>query len=182
MDSALEAFWEKGYEATSMADLTAATGLHKASLYNAFGDKEAIYFRAVDRYHETIETRLAEMLAKHHGAEGIEAWLDALLDSCRGPLGRRGCFAANAIAERASCDGRVKKVVAKHQQRLRKIVQDAVEAGQADGALRADICAQELADVLWTFATGLRIAARGGESQRNLAARIATVRNLVFVS
>ena len=50
LDAAMRAFWARGYEATSMADLMAATGLHKGSLYQAFGDKHALFIEALKRY------------------------------------------------------------------------------------------------------------------------------------
>ena len=59
LDSAMQAFWAKGYEATSLADLMAATGLHKGSLYQAFGDKHSLFIRALNRYLEEMRSRSA---------------------------------------------------------------------------------------------------------------------------
>lgn len=182
IDLVLEAFWDRGYGGTSMTDLMTATGLHKASLYNAFGDKERLYFLALDRYLEGIETGLADLFSDQPGAGGIESWLQALLDMCRGNSGKRGCFAANAVAERANRDPQVKKVVSGHEQRLRKTIKEAIAVGQSDGAVTVAASAQDLTDFLWTFATGLRIAARGGEPLRALEPRIETVRKLLFTA
>ena len=52
LDAALSVFWRKGYEGTSYADLVAATGLERPSLYSAFGNKEALFLRALTRYTE----------------------------------------------------------------------------------------------------------------------------------
>ena len=75
LDAAMECFWNRGYEATSMRDLVDKTGITGASLYNAFGDKRAIYQRALDRY---VEGSVAARLARCEELpplEAIVAWV-----------------------------------------------------------------------------------------------------------
>jgi len=60
LDQALVAFWHSGYEGTSFADIEAATGLNKSSLYNAFGNKQSLYQKCLDRFGKTYETAMLD--------------------------------------------------------------------------------------------------------------------------
>ncbi len=66
LQKAMEAFWARGYEATSMQDLVEHMGINRQSLYDTFGDKHSLFLKALDRYHE-VETR--KLLAFVVGAE-----------------------------------------------------------------------------------------------------------------
>ena len=70
----MRVFWSRGYEGTSMADLTAATGLHSPSLYAAFGDKETLFREAVDHYRESFAVDFA---GDGTAREAVESWLRA---------------------------------------------------------------------------------------------------------
>ena len=74
LDAAMQAFWAKGYEATSMADLMAATGLHKGSIYGAFGDKHALFVEALTRYLADMRQIERSVLK---GRSDTAGWLDA---------------------------------------------------------------------------------------------------------
>jgi TetR/AcrR family transcriptional repressor of nem operon len=72
LDAAIQAFWAKGYEATSMADLLEVTGLHKGSLYQAFGDKHTLFVAALRRYLEGMRSRKNVLLRETESPlEGI---------------------------------------------------------------------------------------------------------------
>src|SRR5262249_22759309 len=93
---AMDAFWAKGYEGTSLADLVAATGLNKASLYAAFGDKRRLYLAAIERYErEGIDKTIARL----RDAADPEAAIAAVFDSVIAAVARgdrRGCLVCNA--------------------------------------------------------------------------------------
>ena len=77
----MHAFWARGYEATSMTDLIAATGLHKGSLYQAFGDKHSLFVGALKRYLETMRRQKTQALksAPTPLVSTTTSWMDAWL-------------------------------------------------------------------------------------------------------
>jgi TetR/AcrR family transcriptional repressor of nem operon len=99
LDSAMETFWSKGYEATSLDDLCAATGLSRSSLYATFGSKRDLLLRSVDRYVELRTPRIAATLAQPTVREGFAALARQLIDQIVAGPGRRGCFLGNCAAE-----------------------------------------------------------------------------------
>ena len=68
LDAAMKAFWANGYEATSLADLVSVTGLHKGSLYQAFGDKHSLFIQTLSRYLQNI---------RHHKNQVLETGGDS---------------------------------------------------------------------------------------------------------
>jgi AcrR family transcriptional regulator len=114
LDKARAVFWNLGYAATSLDDLSAATGLNRPSLYGAFGDKHAIYMAALQRSRREGLTALAGGLA-------IEAPLRQVLDVIfartaelyqAGDQGQRGCFLVGTAVTQAVDDPDVRELVA----------------------------------------------------------------------
>ena len=101
----VELFWCRGYGATSVHDLTDELGLGRASLYNAFGDKHALYLTALDRYREGGICEIEEALAPPKPArQAIEDLLRRVPEEATRDEQHRGCFMLNATAELAGSD------------------------------------------------------------------------------
>jgi TetR/AcrR family transcriptional repressor of nem operon len=135
IDRAMELFWTKGYEATSVSDLTAKLGIHPGSLYRTFGDKHALFLRALARYRDSQARALAPaLLAGGPVLPRIRAALIGFIELAAEQDPPRGCLAANTAGERLP--------------------------GDKDAALAV---AGVLADVEDGFLQGLRAAVRQGE-------------------
>src|SRR3984893_16963492 len=103
LDLARDVFWQKGFQGTSLDDITAATGLAKPSLYAAFGDKNALFLKVLDRYHERIVANAERILKEGSSArDAIERWLTGFVPFCSGAKGSRGCLSVNAAADGTS--------------------------------------------------------------------------------
>lgn len=160
LDAAMECFWAKGYEATSVRDLTARTGLCGASLYNAFGDKRLLYARALDRYVEDsigARIRRCERLAP---LAAIETFFAEILErSLRDPA-RRGCMLVNAALEAAPPDAALRATVAGTLVRIEDFFAGCVRAGQADGTVAASAPPEDVGRHLLAVLMGTRVLAR----------------------
>lgn len=99
LKQALEVFWARGYKATSLDDLCAATQLSRSSLYGTFGNKRALYLAALKHYTESGSTHIAEQLRDGPATAAIEAFVQRLIDEIVDGQGRRGCFIGNCAAE-----------------------------------------------------------------------------------
>src|ERR1700681_3566635 len=92
LDLARDVFWQNGFQGTSLDDITAANGLAKPSLYAAFGDKNALFLKVLDRYHASIVANAARALRQGPSArDAIERWLTGFVPYCSGTKGIRGC-------------------------------------------------------------------------------------------
>src|ERR1700754_4896517 len=102
--AARDRFWDAGYAATSLTDLSDATGLGKTSLYGAFGDKHALYLRIFDEYSTHAVAGLAAELAGP-AAGALARVGEHLLRNAAASAGNpRGCLLARGTAELAGCD------------------------------------------------------------------------------
>ena len=161
----MEAFWAKGYEATSMADLCNCTGLHKGSLYQAFGDKRALFLAVLDRYIAHASDTF-EPLAAVDGRDALDA-IGALLVGAVGMacprVGPGGCMAVNTRVELGPHDETVRDRIEGHFAALRAVITDALRRGQAAGVVRADRAPVAMAQVLEVALIGLTTTGRAGE-------------------
>ncbi|MEV6932451.1 TetR/AcrR family transcriptional regulator [Dactylosporangium sp. NPDC051485] len=97
LDRALEVFWRHGYEGTSLADLTAAMGINKPSLYAVFGNKEQLFGKVLARYLEGPGAYAADALAAPTGREVIERLIRGAVDLTAGETTPHGCLCVNSV-------------------------------------------------------------------------------------
>jgi len=160
LDAAVQCFWTRGYEATSVRDLIEETGITGASLYNAFGDKRALYERALDHYVEgSISDRIrrCEDLAPR---EAIGAFFSEILRRSLGDRQHKGCMLVNAALDVAPHDPDVQKIVAGVLVRMEAFFFNCVRAGQADGTITRSLSAENIARHLLGVLMGVRVLAR----------------------
>jgi TetR/AcrR family transcriptional repressor of nem operon len=132
LDDALRAFWQNGYEATSLPDLLEATGLARQSLYNTFGDKRGLFLASLRRYADVGLGRLSEALE----GGSVRAAIRAVFDDVVHCTGRdRGCFLVNATTELLPRDAEVGRLVASTMARQEHALAEALRRGVRKGEL-----------------------------------------------
>jgi TetR/AcrR family transcriptional regulator, transcriptional repressor for nem operon len=123
LDAARDIFWRKGFQATSLDDITAETGLTKPSLYAAFGDKTSLFLKILDRYHEYILARSQKILSSDPSARAaVGAWLTSFLPHCSGAKGRRGCLSINTGADGGLEEAALRNSIASFNARLEGLI------------------------------------------------------------
>ncbi|MGC9959045.1 MAG: TetR/AcrR family transcriptional regulator [Roseiarcus sp.] len=160
LDAAVLCFWSRGYEATSVRDLVEKTGITAASLYNAFGDKRAIYKKALDHYVEgsvADRIRRCEALAPR---DAIGAFFEEILKRSLGDRERKGCMLVNAALDVAPHDPGFLKIVTEVLAEIEAFFLACVKAGQADGTITRSLPAGTLSRHLLGVLMGIRVLAR----------------------
>ena len=161
----LQTFWSRGFAGTSVSDLSTATLLGPGSLYAAFGDKEAMFRVAADRYRAKLGDALA---SKARGLEGLRALFQVVVRLTVNDPARRGCLIINAIPESSGLSDETRQYLREGLLAFRQVVRErlleAAEDARADD--RVDIDA--LTAVLSATAIGIRTLGRAGQSRRHL--------------
>lgn len=167
LDRVMEVFWRQGFESTSIDDLEAATGLGRQSLYNAFGDKHALYLRVLVRYGEQERANLGENLA---AAPQVLGALRGILLTPIASIGcdKKGCLMINATMEARGDQPVVCQTVDHHTERFVGLVEALLTRGQAQGEVKAELCASATARRLIATLFGLQVLARAGSSAERL--------------
>ncbi len=156
LEAAMDVFWQKGYADTSMADLMAATGLAKGSVYKAFKDKHDLFMKALTAYLEGNYARVKNGMETAATAEkGVRSWIDAVLEMCNNQGVRKGCFAVNTLVELGPHDMSVASVLKQHSALMEKMLAQCIERGQKNGEFRRDKPAAHLAEALFAFVAGM---------------------------
>jgi AcrR family transcriptional regulator len=168
LDRALEVFWRKGYEGASLAELTEAMGINRPSLYAAFGNKEALFRRALDRYAEGPAAYTREALNAPTAREVAERLLhgaaDALTDPCH-PPGCLGVMGALTCGEAADS---IREELCARRAAFEKELTRRLERAKADGDLPADTNCADLARLVMTIMQGMSVQAASGASRQDL--------------
>ena len=100
LDRAMKAFWTNGYEATSINDLVAATGINRGSIYAAYADKRALFVRALEHYDQHHRREfLARIESAHDPRSAVVAVFDAVIRSAVGGARPSGCLLVNTALE-----------------------------------------------------------------------------------
>ncbi|HEY4042414.1 MAG TPA: TetR/AcrR family transcriptional regulator, partial [Rhodopila sp.] len=160
LDAAMQCFWAQGYGATSIKDLIERTGLTAASLYNAYGDKRAMFSTALDHYIEKsigVRLRRCETLPPR---KAIRSFFDDILRRSLGDRERKGCMIVNSALEIAPHDREFRETIVETLKRIESFFLDCVKRGQADGTITPSRPAAGLAQHLLGVLMGVRVLAR----------------------
>jgi TetR/AcrR family transcriptional regulator, transcriptional repressor for nem operon len=160
LEAAMECFWSRGFEATSMRDLIEKTGITSASLYNTFGDKRALYERALDRYVEGSVADRVKRCEELAPREAIVSFFSEIVKRSLADRDRKGCMLVNTALDLAPHDPKFQKVVGEVLLRIEAFFKRCARAGQKDGTINSSLSAEELARHLLGVLLGIRVLAR----------------------
>jgi TetR/AcrR family transcriptional repressor of nem operon len=171
LDAAVDCFWSRGYEATSVRDLAREMGIGGASLYNAFGGKRALFARVLERYaNRSTRERIARLEAGHRPREAIRAFLAEVIDRSLKDRDCKGCLLVNSALDIGPHDAELGRAVTTYLEEIRAFfrrnVEAMIEAGQAPRGTDAEALSTHLLGVLM----GMRVLARTGARRRTLEA------------
>ena len=163
LDAAMKAFWANGYEATSLADLVSVTGLHKGSLYQAFGDKHALFIQTLNRYLQNVRQHKTRILRNAESPLGdIRAVLHGFIDMSEGEADcPQGCMAVKTLVEMAPHDAEVQRIMEDHKNVMKTTIESRIAQAQFDGDMAADKSPEMVTALIMIFMDGLTTQATG---------------------
>lgn len=157
----MNCFWQKGYEATSMRDLAAQMGMTGPSLYNAFGDKRALFRQVLERYAEySPRERIARLEATLPPRDAIRAFFHEVVERSLNDQAQRGCLLVNSAVEIAPHDPEIGAEIAARLDEIEAFFRRSVRAAQGQGAVSADRNPRDIAHLLLGVLLGIRVLAR----------------------
>ena len=171
LDRAVDCFWQHGYEATSVRDLADRMGIGGASLYNAYGDKRALFVTALARYADrSMRERIARLEKSGRPTEAIRAFLAEIIDRPLADPDRKGCLLVNSALDVAPHDAEIGRVIAGCFGELRAFFRRNLEAARAAHQVPRQTDLDELAGHLLGVVLGVRVLARTGANRAQLDA------------
>ncbi|MCX2860661.1 TetR/AcrR family transcriptional regulator [Paucibacter sp. PLA-PC-4] len=174
LEQAMHVFWQRGYEAASIAELTAAMGITAPSLYTAFGDKERLFLEAIERYALGPAGGYPRALEEEPTAHGaIKRLLEEAAEELTRPCHPRGCMVVMAATNCSEASSHIQAALAKRRAAADSGLRCRIEQGIRDGELPAKTDAAALASFYSTVYQGMSIQAKDGASHESLLATAA---------
>ncbi len=168
---AMEVFWDKGFEATSIQDLVDAMGINRGSIYGTFGDKQGLFKAAMRHYMAGSPTGklVAAAAETADPRRAIEEFIRLQVDNSCAPGGRRGCLLTNTLTEMGSCDGDVARLLGDGLQRIEEALYTLIRRAQESGEISPWREPRALARTLLATVQGIKALAKVNPGRQALS-------------
>ncbi|MEO9958671.1 MAG: TetR/AcrR family transcriptional regulator [Nisaea sp.] len=161
LQKAMQAFWIRGYEATSIQDLVKVTGINRGSMYDTFGDKRGLFEAAIDFYISNVSAkRLAKMQSTDSALTAIRTYFEDLITFSVGDGRKLGCLITNSVVELAPHDPVIGGILRGSFARVEDVFHQTLLRAQDDGEIPSEIDARATARFMTATANGIRVFAR----------------------
>jgi TetR/AcrR family transcriptional regulator, transcriptional repressor for nem operon len=158
---AIQIFWHKGYNGTSMQDLVDGLGISRSSLYDTYTDKHTLFIKALDSYQASGTAKIQEIIASSTSAkETIQQLLELSTGDLLEDKQHKGCFMVNAEVEVAPHDQEVNKMVCKNEQQMEEAFYVVIQKGQESGEIKNQQDARALSRFIFNAVKGMRVTAK----------------------
>lgn len=172
LDAAMRVFWERGYEGTSLDDLTQAMGINRSSLYSTFGDKESLFRRVISLYGEQQLTFVSIALGQPTARKAIEALWRNTVKFLSDSTHPRGCLSLQGGLTCGSGMEKVKRAMIDWRKSALGPIEKRMQRARSEGDLPAGVSPKDLARYVVVVMNGLSIQAANGASQAEMNAAV----------
>ena len=174
LEAAMQVFWEKSYEGATIADLTAAMGINRSSMYAAFGDKESVFHRAMERYRDGRMTYIRQALAQPSLREVVAGLIQGTAEFLAAPDNPRGCLLIQGALACGTDAEPVKQAMIDWRKTGEAAMKKRLQHAQSKGELPREIQPADFAHYLSSVMAGLGIQAANGATRAELR-RVASI-------
>jgi AcrR family transcriptional regulator len=161
-------FWRKGYEGTSLADLTRSMGINRPSLYAAFGNKEALFRKVLDRYAAEVGTTFTAALDEPTARGAVERLLREAADALTDPGHPPGCLNVQGALACGTEAEPVRKELILRRSKVQRELSERLKRAKREKDLPADVNTDALASYVYTIIHGMAVQATAGASRAEL--------------
>ena len=170
LNDAINIFWEKGFDATSMDDLMRAMGVQRGSFYHTFGSKKSLFINAFTQYETMSFDELRRQLNASKTPMKVIKSIFYTLADCSIEEHNKGCFAGNTITALSNIDAELTEIANNHLKKMENIFFEQIKASQASGELTIKTDARLLSLSLINLWNGLNITRKIYPSKKDLKA------------
>ena len=168
LDSALDVFWQKGYEGASYADLTSATGVERPGLYSAFGNKESLFKQALERYYSHYLAFFPAALELPTSKEIVKTLLFKSIELNTRYPDRRGCLGIQGALACSDSSESIRLAVVEARANGESILRERLERAKTEGDLPETSDCAALASYVCAVLHGMAVQAKAGFSKEKL--------------
>jgi|SRR5579859_3361801 len=174
LEAAMRVFWAKSYEGATMADLTEAMGINRSSMYAAFGDKESLFRRVMERYREGRMSYIRQALARPSLREVLAELIHGTAEFLSTPSNPRGCLSIQGVLACGTDTEPVKQAMIDWRKSGEAALKVRLQQAQSEGELPGEIQPADFARYLSSVMSGLGVQAANGATRAELR-RVAAI-------
>jgi TetR/AcrR family transcriptional repressor of nem operon len=161
LTKAIQLFWHKGYNGTSMQDLVDGLGISRSSLYDTYTDKHTLFVKALESYQNSGAARIQEIIDNSGSTkETVQKLLEMATTELLDDKQQKGCFMVNAEVEIAPHDAEVSNLVCKNDQQMEEAFYQVIKKGQESGEIKNQQDARALSRFIFNSVKGMRVTAK----------------------
>jgi len=168
LDKAMKVFWEKGYEGSSLPELTDAMGMNRPSLYAVFGNKENLFRLALERYGATHDPLFDAALEQQTARAVVEHFLRGNADAQTEEENPHGCLVINGALACSDDALPIRNSLIERRAAAEARLCARFDRAKAEGDLPADFCASQMARYVMTMSNGMAVQAAAGATRKQL--------------
>jgi len=158
---AIQIFWHKGYNGTSMQDLVDGLGISRSSLYDTYTDKHTLFVKALESYQNSGAGKIQELINNTGSAKDtVKKLLEFVTDELLGDKQQKGCFMVNAEVEVAPHDTEINNLVCKNDQQMEEAFYQVIRQGKESGEIKNQQDARALSRFIFNTVKGIRVTAK----------------------
>jgi AcrR family transcriptional regulator len=172
LEKALQVFWAHGYEGASMAELTEALGINKPSIYAAFGNKEELFNKALDKYLSGPLSYISDAMGQPTARKSVETFLTKSAALLTNPNNPRGCMVVQGALTCGQGSNTIQQKLIAYRSNLENSFDKRFQLAKAQGELSPDVNTKQLAKYIATIHQGMSVQATSGASKEELFAVI----------
>jgi len=177
LQKAMHTFWKNGYHATSMQDLVDAMGINRASLYDTFGGKKALFDKAFELYRATNTAEVKRFLERQKSVkEGFRQLFAMAIKESQSDTGRKGCFVVNVTTELLPGDEALQGVLQANKAAFTEVFYEFLQQGVERGEIEGGKDLRAIATMLFTLYNGIKVVGKipgqGEELQASVEAAL----------
>ena len=167
LDKAIQLFWNKGFNATSMQDLVDGLGISRSSMYATYGDKHSLFLAALERYKVKANAIMADITDNTESSkEAVKKLVTLTTSELIKDKQHKGCFLVNTAVEIAPHDPEVNACICQNDKDIESFFYKAIKKGQASGEIPTKHNARALARFIFNTVKGIRVAAKSGADKK----------------
>jgi len=183
LEKAMELFWQKGFNGTSISDLVEHLGINRASLYDTYGGKESLYQEAIQLYRKINGKHFQDLetsLKKHSVRTSLEAFFTRTLRSIQNDKEKKGCMVVNATTELCNQSQHIFQFAQTNKKAFVKIMIQVIKEGQERGEISKAKNVDAIANQIVIFFNGLQVIGQIEKSPKKLKDAVELQMNYIF--
>lgn len=169
LSKAMNLFWKQGYSATSIQDLVNHLGINRASIYDTYGDKEKLFFRAFEYYRKTNADGTAQFFnSETNVKQGFKRLFEMAIDESIRDRDKKGCFVVNTTTELVPGDEKIYNILVENRITFELLFCEYLQKGEAAGQFKKGKDLKSIAALLFTVYNGLKVVSKVQSNKKEL--------------